>query len=69
MPDSSDCHSGGVVVLAESRDHAIELVKKYTKDVDPTLNNKNYYGDKFSTEPVVLELNKPGVIIYCNGDC
>jgi hypothetical protein len=65
MPGSSDCRSGGIVVLAENIEQAASLAKKYLDGKDPRLCND---GDDFNTDPGI-DLDKPGVVIYCDGDC
>lgn len=74
MPDSSNAHSGGIVILANDIDEAVKLAKKYTGGVDPRdccdigedeLPNLN-------AAPAIIELNdfiKPRVILYCDGNC
>jgi hypothetical protein len=84
MPESSNAHSGGIVVLAESEEDAVELVKPYTRrgmsHVDgkyvknPPIDIRTCNWDMFSddpldTSPVEIPIDKRGVVIYASGDC
>jgi hypothetical protein len=60
---SSDCHSGGIVVLANDINEAVELIKKYTNGFDISKDIENI------AAPVIIDLEKSGVVIYCSGDC
>jgi len=70
MPNSSNAHSGGCVVLAETEEEAIELLKKYTEKTDLRERKDNYEdGEPIDTKPVLVPLEQKGVVLYCNGDC
>lgn len=70
MPDSSNAHSGGCVVLAETEEEAIELLKKYTGKADLREKTDNYESaEPIDTKPVLVPLEQKGVVLYCDGDC
>ena len=71
MPDSSNAHSGGCVVLAETEEEAIELLKKYTGEADLRERKTDDYddGEPINTKPVLVPLEQKGVVLYCDGDC
>ena len=70
MPNSSNAHSGGIVVIAETLEKAIELAKKYTEGKSPVDCNEDFCNDeKLDTKPIVLNIDKEGVVLYCDGDC
>lgn len=71
MPHSSNEHSGGVVVLAENEEEAIEMVKKHSEEIDiREYKEDDYYIDsEIDTSPIIIELDKKGVILYADGDC
>jgi hypothetical protein len=70
MPESSDQHSGGIVVLANDMEEAIKIAKTYPKKPD-YLDEEDEWKpwDEDPKDPIVIDLDKPGVIIYCSGDC
>lgn len=70
MPKSSNAHSGGCVVLAETEEEAIEILKSYTQGVDLRQEKTNVdYDEEINTKPILVPLDKKGVVLYCDGDC
>ena len=69
MPNGSNAHSGGVVVLAESIDEAAELTQKHL-GYDPRKCGIDSEMDvEVNTSPIVIDLDKKGVVFHGNGDC
>lgn len=68
MPNSSNAHSGGVAVLAESEEEAVNLIMKHTRNVDIREKKIEEY-EAIDTRPIVIPLDQKGVVIYCDGDC
>lgn len=70
MPNGSNAHSGGVVVLAESIEEAAELAKKYLgSDPRDCCDEGNAEGEAANAAPVVIDLDKKGVVIHASGAC
>jgi hypothetical protein len=72
MPESSNAHSGGTVVIAESKEEALELLKPYIKNDKGEVEEWHLFADNktiVNPEPVVLSFDKKGIVIYCSGDC
>ena len=69
MPNSSNAHSGGVVVLAETEEEAIKLLKEYTRNVDIRECKTDYYNEEIDTNPFIIPLDKKGVVLFCDGNC
>jgi len=69
MPNSSNAHDGGIVVLAESEEEAINLTKQYTRNCDIRKLKEDYFDEKIDTKPVIIPLDKKGIVLFCNGNC
>ena len=69
MPNSSNAHDGGIVVLAKSEEEAIKLINDYTRNVDIREDKEECDGGTIDTKPVIIPIDKKGVVLYCDGDC
>lgn len=68
MPESSDAHSGGIVVLAETKEEAIKLTEKYIGK-EPIRYYDVFEDKEGNSEPIEIPLDKKGVVIFARGDC
>lgn len=68
---SSDAHSGGIVVLAESLEQACELAVKNLQEGGDYCPTERADGYKYllTTTPAIVELDKPGLVLYASGNC